>query len=645
MGGAALEPRFVAVHNLLSSMGLAQLGPIHEGQVVAGREEHAVLALPAGCVTIVVMAGSGLRDIGATLLDGHGTPIAHEGSGLQQAVLRPCVDSGDNYVLAIKTTGGGGSWVAEAWSGGSASGSPGDSNGAGSSQPSGTCASPLPLQAGEVTGTTASGESGNAGSCGPGDSNEVVYTMITTHRTRATLDVEADFDSVLYVRKDDCSNPSAEIECNDDSSDRKHSHIDTVLEPGKYFVFVDGYGRESGTFKLTVALAEAQALGDRCRRTPLLVDGVTQAATMLGTSDAAHATCGGGAPGPDATWRAELPARARVRVVQHSDDVVPVVHVRRACTDEQSEVACGEAGAAAGDATVTGIFEAGTYYVFADNHERDAAGRYSLVLESAPVAGAGAPADTCDEPALLAAGPAGSVEGDTFNARDDISGTCGGAGAADVVYRLEVARRSMLIAGLEAEEGKHLLILGSRCGDRSAEAACGRAVRQVLAPGTYFLAVDGASREDFGRFTLKWALRDLTDQTRACLGAPLLVPGHSSAGTTVGSGDRFSTLCGESESAASGPDRVFRIALSRRSSVRLSVTATFGAVIALRKACSDTQSGPAPELACESDADQNHRTTLTRDLEPGTYWVVVDGQSSDDSGPFTLDYHVESLGG
>jgi hypothetical protein len=319
--------------------------------------------------------------------------------------------------------------------------------------------------------------------------------------------------------------------------------------------------------------------------------------------------------------------------------------VRRACTDEQSEVACGEAGAAAGDATVTGVFEAGTYYVFADNHERDASGRYSLVLESAPVGGSGAPADTCDQAAPLAAGAAGSIEGDTFNARDDISGSCGGAGAADVVYRLEVARRSMLVAGLEAEEGKHLLILGSRCGDRSAEMACGRAVRQVVSPGTYFLAVDGASREAFGRFTLKWALRDLTDQSRACLDAPLLVAGHSWAGTTVGSGDRFSTLCGENESGASGPDRVFRIALSRRASVRLSVTAAFGAVITLRKACPDTQSGPAPELACESDADPNHRTTLARDLQPGTYWVVVDGQSADDSGPFTLDYHVESLGG
>jgi len=591
-----------------------------------------------------VMAGSGLRDIEATFLDAHGTPMAHDISGQPQAVLRPCLESGDSYVLAMRVAAGTGSWVAEAWAG-SALGAP-TAGGVGSnrSQAEGTCASPLLLSSGAVTGSTARGESNNAGSCGAGDSNELVYAFTATGRTRASFDVEADFDSVLYIRKDDCTDPNAEVECNDDSSDRKHSHVDTVLEPGKYFVFVDGYGHEGGDFKLTVSLAQEQALVDRCRRTSSLTDGVMVSAP-LGPNNDAEATCGGGAPGPETPWRAEIPARVRVRIVEHSDDAIPVVHVRRACADPQSEVACGEAGAGPGDASVTGLFEAGTYYVFADAHERDATGRYDLLLQTVPAAGARARGDSCDNASSLSVGGAGTIDGDTFSARDDVSGSCGGAGAADVVYRVEVARRSLFVATLEAEEAKHLLILSGRCGDRSTEIACGRSVREVVPPGTYFLAVDGSSTEAFGRFTLKWAVRDVMAQTAACTAASVLFPGRGSIGTTAGAGDRFGTLCGETESGASGPDRVFKLVLARRSAIRLSLTATFDAVVALRKTCAEPLGGPTPELACESETDANHHITLTRILEAGTYWVVVDGQSSDDHGPFTLEYHEQPLGG
>jgi hypothetical protein len=116
-------------------------------------------------------------------------------------------------------------------------------------------------------------------------------------------------------------------------------------------------------------------------------------------------------------------------------------------------------------------------------------------------------------------------------------------------------------------------------------------------------------------------------------------------GTTAGAGDRFGTLCGESDYGASGPDKLFKLVLAQRSTVRLLLTATFEAVVALRKTCSEPLGGPAPELACESEVDANRHATLTRTLEAGTYWVVVDGQSSDDQGPFTLDYRVQPLGG
>src|ERR1700751_3417227 len=74
-GSGALEPRFVAVHNALAAMGLAQVGPIHEGSLAEGKEARVPLDLPAGCTTVVAIGGDGVRDLDATLADAQGRAI------------------------------------------------------------------------------------------------------------------------------------------------------------------------------------------------------------------------------------------------------------------------------------------------------------------------------------------------------------------------------------------------------------------------------------------------------------------------------------------------------------------------------------------------------------------------------------------
>jgi hypothetical protein len=649
-GGGPLEPRFVAVHNALAAMGLAQVGPIQQGTLAEGQTARVILDLPAGCVTVAAIAGEGVRDVDATLLDARGASLAHDTTTEPQAVLRPCLDAPGVYTLSVKASSGGGSWVAAAWAGGVPS--PGA---AASAQPeaNGTCEAPIPLAAGIVSGSTTRGEHENAGTCGQADSRELVYELDLSRRQRVTLEVEAHFDSVLYIRRDDCADPSAEVDCNDDGPDRTHSRLERVLEPGKYFVFVDGYAQESGTFKMTVTTSDVLALSEICQKAPALAFGVVQSATTVGMADDARATCGGGAEGADAAWRAEVAARSRVRIVEHSDEVAPILHVRRSCPDEQSEVACAESGGGAGDAAVTGVFEPGTYTVFADARERDSTGSYSLLLETAPPAGQATMGDGCGDAMPLgssvasgagsggrAQGSAGSVPGDTFVARDDVSGSCGGAGAPDLVYRLDVPRRSRFVASLDGEEAPHVLVAWRRCADRSSEVACGRTVDEILDPGTYYLAVDGATPDAFGRFTLGYALRDLTGQSSACVAAPTLPEGRIFSATTAGATDKFVTSCGGTDVAASGPDRVFRLVVRARSVVQVVVTAPgFDAAVALRKACADgSTSAGEVEVACEADSDSGHRTSIDRTLDAGTYWLVVDGQSPNDQGPFTVEY-------
>src|SRR5579883_3180892 len=68
----ALEPRFLAVHNTLAAMGMAQTGPIHQGLLAEGREARVPLDLPAGCTTAVAIGGDAMRDVDLSLVDAQG---------------------------------------------------------------------------------------------------------------------------------------------------------------------------------------------------------------------------------------------------------------------------------------------------------------------------------------------------------------------------------------------------------------------------------------------------------------------------------------------------------------------------------------------------------------------------------------------
>jgi hypothetical protein len=63
-------------------------------------------------------------------------------------------------------------------------------------------------------------------------------------------------------------------------------------------------------------------------------------------------------------------------------------------------------------------------------------------------------------------------------------------------------------------------------------------------------------------------------------------------------------------------------------------------VLALRRACLDPtgSSGPhAAEVACNNDAEDSQHSRITTTIDPGTYFVVVDGFRSTE-GSYTLSY-------
>lgn len=112
---------------------------------------------------------------------------------------------------------------------------------------------------GDTTGNTNNTE----GTCG-GGAGEAVFFFVLTEPSRVILDsIGSEFDSVLYVRSGSCES-GAEVGCDDDSGGVFFSaRLDfTLLYPGTYFVFLDGFtidpfgGPNEGAFQLNVEIIE-----------------------------------------------------------------------------------------------------------------------------------------------------------------------------------------------------------------------------------------------------------------------------------------------------------------------------------------------------------------------------------------------------
>ena len=80
------------------------------------------------------------------------------------------------------------------------------------------------------------------------------------------------------------------------------------------------------------------------------------------------------------------------------------------------------------------------------------------------------------------------------------------------------------------------------------------------------------------------------------------------------------------------------LSFKRRISSR-SFLVSFAGAVALRRRCVDTSFWPkAVEVSCSAFGGTGATTRIVQALEAGTYYVVVEGHTPSDSGPFTIGY-------
>ncbi len=634
-GSMRLSPSFVAVHNSMAAMGLAQSGEISEGSLGEGDAARINARLRGGdCYTIVAFGSDGVNDIDVEVLDDTGEPIASDRTTDNQAAVQICPDVEADYQIAVRMAAGSGSYVLSSWSGMPAAGGGGGGGGSGR----GTCSAPIALTPGTaVRGATTSGQSTMTGSCiRGGNAPELVYSVTIERRAHLTVTMNSDYDGALYLLGA-CGEMRSEIVCNDDAPNTSRSQVDATLDPGTYFVVVDGYGDAAGQFEMMAEVTDLQDLAQVCGSATPLTAGQAVTGSTQGRPSYFTATCAGGARSPDQVYAIDVPSRSRMRVrMQSTYD--GALYVRSDCANPNSELACNDDHQDTRHSMLVTTVDPGRYYVYADGFRDGNAGDYSMRADLAPLTGGSAPADSCSSAGTITPGQDTAM--DTFPAADDFQASCGGAGAPDVVYQLTLQSRMRVRAQLLDSEFPGAIYLQSTCGQQASEIACaaggggGPAMLDTnLQPGTYYLVVDGTTADAFGAARLEVQLDDLQALESACRQAPRLRPGRTVTGDTSSSSDRFQASCA---GRAQSNDLVYRLVLARRSRVRITSEQQYDGAIYIRRDCTDMST----EVACNDDEGDNRHSVVETVLDRGTYYVFVDGFADRSQGAFTMDVEV-----
>lgn len=363
--------------------------------------------------------------------------------------------------------------------------------------------------------------------------------------------------------------------------------------------------------------------------------------TLAGAADDAEGQCGG-AGGPDKVFRFSTAAMATwvIEARPHDPTAKLAVYMRSACDVQNTEVPGACAAAASGGGAVqltTRDLAAGDYYVWVDVVSGPAAG-FDLSVTHVPGAG-----NTCQAPIpLTLVNGEANASGTTAGLTNAEAGTCGGAGAPDVVYAvtldeirdLEVTVhpttatfRPVVYVHSTCSSGERVCSVGAAAG-QDATAALGS-----LPAGTYYLWVDGHTGSS-GSYTLTVRARtpaagDTCANPAGLTFTPVAV---GSAATVTGDTravfDDEAGTCGGS----TGADIVYTFTTTTAVDFEAVLTpaADFRPVLYLSSACA------TGERSCETPAAAGDTTTLREGaLPPGTYWLWVDGHTGS-AGTYSL---------
>ncbi|MDI7268759.1 MAG: hypothetical protein QME96_12270 [Myxococcota bacterium] len=240
----------------------------------------------------------------------------------------------------------------------------------------------------------------------------------------------------------------------------------------------------------------------------------------------------------------------------------------------------------------------------------------------------------------------GVFTGSTCAAINDFNDACGPmiAASPDVVFRLVLTGTRDVVIETTGTSFDAMLFVragnpcpgttASRCDDNSAGGSPGQA--RILWPGmprgTYWVILDGAGAGGRGNWVLSVSVvAPPPPANDTCAGAIALTVGPRT-GSTEFAADDHAAPCATGTGA---PDVWYSFTLTSRQIVYLDTVdgGAWDSVIDVRQGSCPA---PATPVACSNDACAGRRSQWFGVLDPGTYYVVVDGAAAGEAGPFTL---------
>lgn len=480
---------------------------------------------------------------------------------------------------------------------------------------------------------------------------DVIYrvSLLAGDRFQASLQPSnTSWDSSLYLVTS-CGSISTSCVAGQDNGNPEAIDY-TAAASGDFFMVVDGFGGQGGTYSLDVTVTAAQLANDTCAGALDVTAGGTftgdttnAAADYTPIASGAGGCTGFNANSNDVAYSVVLQAGERLQATLTATWDASLYMVSD-CSNIAGTCVAGQDN---GNPEVVDFTAqtTGSYFIIVDGYGV-ARGAFSLDVSVSPQVTGG---DTCMAPVMVPAA-GGSFQSTTTGAANDydpgIACTGDTTAGPDLVYAVDLSAGEIVevIADFDANVDGSLYVVNN-CSNLSCLAAgddsgSGRAeaVRFVAeTTGPYYLIVDGVDASDVGGhdLTIDRYVADTCAQA-----APLELSGNAETAITTGLANDYSPNAGGCTRSSSGPDRTYEITAraGQQIDVHFTPDANYDATMYVVSNCSDITG------SCLVGTDQGSRGGAEH-LAPvfdqsGTYFLVVDGWAGGSgTGQLTAEMH------
>jgi hypothetical protein len=258
------------------------------------------------------------------------------------------------------------------------------------------------------------------------------------------------------------------------------------------------------------------------------------------------------------------------------------------------------------------------------------------------------PNNSCGSPVLLdpnteavvISGTTEDTMGKTLATDDSKQAGCGGDSGPDVVYKIELAQRSLIHANVVAPFASKLYIRSDNCTTgEMVYCAQTELTTTPLEPGDYYLFVDSDAEGAKGNFTLGVSTTPAPLPTNdTCATAMTLNFGLDGIATHDGTSlyglDQYKGLCPAPNNL--GADTIYELDAGTGQTLTATVTADFDAVLYITTMQCGANGIP---LGCSKTG-----SLTLQGLAGGKYWLYVDGTAEKEWGTYNLSVSLTTPG-